>query len=319
MARTERDPASIRSFGFLTLPGYSMIAFASALEACRMANYVSRRELYRWRILSVDGAPVAASNGLAVAPTAPLRDAQDLDVVFVCGGVEIREAVSRPLVDALRPVARRGTALGSLCTGAFALAKAELLDGYRCAIHWENLSAIREEFPEVEFTEELFVVDRDRLTCTGGTAPLDMMLNLMRRGFGDDLAVKVSEQFVLQRIRTEEDRQRIPLRLRLKGSPPALRAAVMRMERTIETPQSISGIAEEIGISQRQLERLFKIHMGMKPQQYYLQLRLERARLLLLQTDMSITEIGVACGFETSAHFSTCYRRRYGHAPTEER
>src|SRR5579875_2754967 len=186
--RRELDLAGLHRFGFLTLPNFSMIAFANAVEACRMANYVDNRAGYSWQVLTLDGSPARASNGLLLEPTLALDASAPFDVVLVCGGVDIRHAVSRRLSAALRRLARRRIALGALCTGTFALAEAGLLEGYRCAIHWENLPAIRGEFPNVTFVEDLFAIDRDRLTCTGGIAPLDMMLSLIRARLGGNLA-----------------------------------------------------------------------------------------------------------------------------------
>lgn len=319
MSTPDGRPVEWRRFGFLTLPNYSSIALTNAIEACRVANYVGGRELYRWQIFSLDGTPVPASSGLGMTPTFALKTAVDLDAMLVCGGVQIRAATTRTALDALRQLPRRKMALGAVCTGSFALAKAGLLDGYRCAIHWENLSAVREEFPDVLFQNELFVIDRDRLTCSGGTAPLDLMLNLIRRQDGEELALKVSEQLVLERIRGAEDPQRIPLRARLRAHAPALARAIALMEQHIEAPMPIDDIALAVGISQRQLERLFALHLAQKPRDYYLQLRLARARTLLLQTPMSVLEVALACGFETAAHFSTSYRRRFGYPPTRER
>ena len=153
-----------------------------------MANRLCHEDVYAWSIVSLDGAPVAASNGLALAPTAALDAMGPVDVVFVCGGVDVQRAVSRELLSALRRLAHERVALGSLCTGGYALAKAGLLDKYRAAIHWENMSALREEFPRIDFTEQLFAIDRDRYTCSGGIAPLDLMLNLIKDDLGRDIA-----------------------------------------------------------------------------------------------------------------------------------
>jgi transcriptional regulator GlxA family with amidase domain len=313
------DLASLRRFAFLTLPNYSMIACSNALEACRMANYVTGRQAYAWQVITLDGTPAPASNGLSLQPTAALADAAPFDVLFVCGGVDVRHAVSRPLKDALRRVARRGEVLGAFCTGSFALAEAGLLDGYRCAIHWENLAAIREEFPEIAFVEDLFVIDRDRLTCTGGVAPLDMMLALVDARLGGDLAAKVSDEFVVERIRPAGDPQHIPLQARIGPAHLAVTRVARIMEKNIERPLEIGAIVREAGLSERQVERLFRQHVGMTPSEYYMSARLARARELLRLTDMPVTEVGTAAGFTSPSHFSTAYRRRFGHAPRAER
>jgi transcriptional regulator GlxA family with amidase domain len=316
-APTDR-PAPGR-FGFLTVPNYSMIACANAFEACRMANYVAGAELYSWEILTLDGVPAMASNGLTLQPTLALSAAGALDVLFVCGGVDIRHAVSRRLKDALRRAAQGGAALGALCTGGFILAEAGLLDGYRCAIHWENLAAIREEFPDIDFVEDIFAIDRDRLTCTGGVAPLDMMLTLIGSRLGADLAALVRAQFIVERVRDGSDAQRAIKTGRIGAVAPAVTLAARAMERAITAPLKLGEIAEEAGVSGRQLERLFKRHLGTEPAQFYLSLRLDHAREMLRQTALSVTEIGLACGFQSMSHFSAVYSRRFGHSPRAER
>ncbi|MEK0083003.1 GlxA family transcriptional regulator [Benzoatithermus flavus] len=313
------DLATLRRFVFLTLPNYSMIACSNALEACRMANYVAGRRLYAWQVATLDGRPSVASNGLSLQPTVALAEAGPADAVFVCGGVDVRQSVGRPLEKALRRLAQDGIVLGAICTGSFVLAEAGLLDGYRCAIHWENLAAIREEFPLTSFVEDLFVVDGDRLTCTGGVAPLDMMLFLIEARLGRDLAARVSDQFVLERIRRADDPQHIPLRARIGPGHLAVTRVARAMEKNIERPLAIAVLAARVGMSERQIERLFRQHVGMKPSEYYMTIRLDRARELLRLSDLSITDVAVATGFTSPSHFSTAYRRRFGHAPREER
>ena len=319
MASAPAALARLSRVAFLTLPNYSAIALVNALEACRMANYVSLTEDYRWAVVTLDGAPAEASNGLSMTPTGRLADAGPFDLVFVCGGVSVRHAVDRPLSDALRRLARRGVALGGLCTGTFALAEAGLLDGYRAAIHWENLTAIREEFSGVAFTEELFVVDRDRLTCTGGVAPLELMLTLIEARHGKPVAAKVSDQFMVERPRGGGDRQPLPLPSRIEHLHPALARAARMMDAAIERPLTVAEVATGVGMSPRQLERLFRRHLGTSPAEFALGRRLVHARELLRQTPMSITDVGLACGFQTAAHFSTAYRRHFGRSPREER
>jgi transcriptional regulator GlxA family with amidase domain len=308
-----------RRYVFLTLPSYSMIALASAVEPLRMANRLGGRDLYAWTIASLDGAPAAASNGLALSPTAALDADGAPDIVFVCGGVDVQQAVSPPLLSALRRLARRRVPLGALCTGAWALAKAGLLDGRRAAIHWENMPALREEFPRIVFTEALFAVDGDRYTCSGGIAPLDLMLNLIGGDRGPELASRISEQFILDRIRSDRDRQHIPLQAQVGVFHERLIRAAALMERHVEEPLSLGELAAEAGVSRRQIERLFKRHLGQAPTKYYLGVRLRRARELLLQTPMSIIDITTACGFRSPPHFSKCYRSAFGHPPSAER
>jgi transcriptional regulator GlxA family with amidase domain len=305
-------------FGFLILRQFSMIAFTSAIEPLRMANYLAEQTVYRWSVYTLDGLPVPASNGLTVAPTQRVDDSALPDILFVCGGVDVQHAVDEALIHSLRRMARKGILLGALCTGTYALARAGLLDGYRCAIHWENLSALRERFPQTLFTPDLFVVDRDRCTCTGGIAPLDLMLHLITPRTGKTLAAGISDQFIVERIRDGADPQRIPLAARL-GFHRSLSRAAALMEANIEEPLSQGELARMTGVSQRQLQRLFRRSLGQTPAQHYTNLRLRRARELLLQTDMPIMSITIACGFRSPAQFSKSYRAVFGRSPSQER
>lgn len=315
---TQPHPARLH-FCFLLLPEFSMIAFTCAVEVLRMANYISRRELYRWSVLTLDGAVVQSSNSLPILPVSAPELDSPCDAVFVCGGLQVRNHVSESLIKLLNGWARRGVALGGLCTGSYALVKAGLMSGYRCAVHWENLFAVREEFPSAELTEELFVIDRDRMTSSGGTAPIDLMLRITAKHFGAALADAVSEQFVLERIRVATERQHIPMAARVGFNRQELVNVAQLMEAHIEDPLPFDQIARVVGLSQRQLQRMFKYYLGMSPMRYYLWLRLLRARELLLQTRMSIMGVTVACGFQSPCHFSKAYRARFGHPPSSER
>jgi transcriptional regulator GlxA family with amidase domain len=248
-----------------------------------------------------------------------LHKVQQAEIVFVCGGIDVREAVTAPLLTALRRLADRQVALGALCTGGYALAKAGLLDGYRATLHWENLSALREEFPRVKISDQLFSIDRDRFTCSGGTAPLDLMCHLIERRLGPKISQRVSEQFILDRVRKDTDQQYVPLRAQIGISHRGLIRVAHLMEQNIEKPLSLEAIAKASGLSRRQIERLFKRDLNCVPKRYYLEMRLKRARELLLQTAMPITDITAACGFQSPPHFSKCYRNQFGYPPSAER
>ncbi|HVW71287.1 MAG TPA: GlxA family transcriptional regulator, partial [Steroidobacteraceae bacterium] len=294
-------------FAFLTLPRYSMIALSSAVEALRMANMVTGQPVYDWSIVSLDGQPTSASNGLQLAPTLALDKLGAVDILFVCGGVDIKLAVSPKVISSLRRLAERRVRLGGLCTGGYALARAGLLDKYRATIHWENLSALREEFPRILLSDQLFTIDRDRFTCSGGIAPLDLMLHLVKTQLGARIAQQISEQFILERIRNDRDRQYVPLRAQVGAGHETLIHAAQLMEQNIEKPLSLDEIAAATELSRRQIERLFKRHLNCVPKRYYLQMRLRRARELLLNTSMAIIDITAACGFRSTTHFSKCY------------
>ena len=306
-------------FAFLTLPQYSMIALTNAVEPLRMANSISGQSAYEWSIVSLDGAPVAASNGLTLSSTTALDKLGRIDILFVCGGIDVREGVSPPLLRALRRFADRRVGLGALCTGGYALARAGLLDAYRATIHWENLSALREEFPRVMLSNQVFTIDRDRYTASGGVAPLDLMLHLIKGKLGTRVAQLITEQFIVDRARNDRDQQFVPLRAQLGASHEGLIKVAQLMEEHIEKPMSLDAIAAATRLSRRQIERLFKRHLDCVPKKYYLQMRLRRARELLLQTAMPIMDITTACGFQSPPHFSKCYRREFGCPPSAER
>lgn len=322
MSRSMTQPLSFNTplhYAFLLVPRFSMIAFSAAVEPLRMANQLSGKVLYRWSVATLNGAPVPASNGLSINPDLAIANLVDAHLVMVCGGVDINQTGDRALLQALRKLANRRIPLGALCTGSYLLAKADLLNGYRCTIHWENMASLREEFPGLIISSELFEIDRDRYTCTGGTAPLDMMLHLIGRQQGADLAAAISEEFICERIRDRHDRQRVPLRLRLGTSQPKLVDAVSLMEANLEEPMSPDELARHVGLSRRQLERLFQKYLNCVPTRYYLELRLGRARQLLLQTSLSIVDVAFACGFVSAPHFSKCYRDFFGVPPRDER
>jgi transcriptional regulator GlxA family with amidase domain len=312
--------------GFLLIPNFSMIAFATAVEALRIANRMSGRELYRWVLLSKDGQPVRASNGILVSVDMAMTEiyrqgasSRRPDMVMVCSGLGVERFKDPEVFGWLRLVERQGATIGALCTGAYVLARAGLLNGYKCAIHWENLGGFQETFPDIEVSADLFEVDRNRCTCSGGTAALDMMLYLIQRQHGNELATKVSEQCLIDRIRNPHDRQRLPLRARLGVHNPKLISAIELMEANLSEPLEQDALANYVGLSRRQLERLFRRHLGRAPAHYYLELRLERARNLLYQSELPIVDIALACGFVSASHFSKCYRQMYGKPPREER
>jgi len=310
------DPG--RHFGFLMVPQFSLGAFSSAIEPLRLANYVSGKTVYDWRTISIENDAVVSSAGVNVAADLSIGGPPErLSTVFVCGGIETHRFEDKRLANWLRQIARRGTNIGSLCTGSHVLARLGLLDGYRCTIHWENLPGFIEDFPDIDVREDIFVIDRNRYTCAGGMAASDMMLSFINRDHGYELAAAVSEALVCERIRGEDDHQRMALRLRLAVSQPKLLSTINVMSENIEAPLSQTELAREIGLSTRQLERLFLKYLNCTPSRYYLEMRLNRARALLQQTCMSVTNVALATGFVSASHFSKSFRLHFGHAPRD--
>ena len=311
------------TLGFLLLPKFSMMAFVSAVEPLRVANRLAGAELYRWEIVSLDGTSIVASNGMALVADRQLaqfgRGPSRYRTVVVGAGFEPEQGYDRRIRDWLRRLDRNGVELGAMDTGSFVLARAGLLDGYRATTHWEVLNSFREQFPKVEAEGGLFAIDRNRLTCAGGTAALDMMLHVISRRHGHRLATAVSEQFIHARIRDPQDRQRMEPAARQGVSHAGLGRAIALMDKNLEEPLDAGRMARAAGLSQRQLERLFRLHLNTTPQRYYLDLRLQRARALLQYSEMPVVEVAVACGFGSAAHFSRSYHAWAGRSPRAER
>lgn len=311
--------AQPRVFTYYLVPNFSMMAFTASVEPLRSANRMSGSELYRWRVVSRDGNPVQASNGLQVVANAGIAQVESCEALFVCAGIDAHRYDDRNVMAWLRRIARQGGIIGSLCTGTHLLARAGLLNGYRCTIHWEDFESFADEHPELEVTDDIFEIDRNRITCSGGTAGLDLMLHMITMEHGAELAGKVSEQFIHERIREAHDHQRMALQSRVGVSDPKLLSAIAEMEANLEEPLPLPDIADAVGLSTRQLERLFKKHLGRTPSRYYRELRLHHARLMLMQGSASILSIALAAGFVSASHFSRRYREYFGRTPREER
>ena len=309
-------------FGFLLLENFTLISMASAVEPLRMANRIIRRPHYAWKTISETGDPVVASDGLSVNVDCSFDDSraiQALDVIIVCGGARVEEYTPESVLKWLRSQSQSGMCLGSTCTGSYALAAAGLLDGYRCSVHWENLASLTDRFPETQVTRSVYTIDRDRFTCSGGTAPVDMMLYFIRKQLGPDVSAGVAEQFIYERIRHASDEQRVPLKHVFGNQSEKLVVAVDLMEANIREPIHQSELASYVGVSKRQLQRLFQRYLDSTPSRYYLRIRLARARELLQQTSMNLVEIASLTGFVSSSHFSKSYKEHYGKAPSHER
>ena len=319
-ARNAPPPLRQRHFVFLLLNQFTLLSFSAAIEPLRIANRMSGQELYCWTLVAESGAQVRCSNGARLAVDRGLSDdvARD-DVVLVCGGLDVRANTTPGVLAWLRRASRRGSVIGGLCTGAHVLAKAGLLDGRRATIHWENRDGFLEDFAEVDLTKTVFTIDANRLTAAGGTASIDLILTLIADDHGKDLANAVADQLIYSTIRTDRDIQRLSIPTRIGVRHPRLSQVIARMEAAIEEPVSPADLAEEVGMSTRQLERLFRRYLNRSPKRYYMELRLAKARNLLMQTELSVINVALACGFSSPSHFSKCYRAQYGTTPYRER
>lgn len=293
--------------------------FSSALDALRIANRYDNTERYSWKIVSEGGEPVTCSNGLTIMPDMALEELSRDDIVLVCGGMGIDRSSTKNVLNWLRREARRGVSIGGLCTGAYTMAKAGLLEGKKCTIHWENYDSFLEEFDTVELCKAVYTVDGNRFTSAGGMSSLDLMLKLMANFDGETLANFVADQCLHTNIRTDRDSQRLSIPTRIGVRHPKLSTVIQMMQNNIEEPVSPSILAQDVGMSTRQLERLFSRYLSRSPKRYYMELRLQKARNLLMQTEMSVINVALACGFASPSHFSKCYRAQYDTTPYRER
>ena len=325
MARSAAAPAvnhaPIKTVGLLVIPNFTTIGFASTIETLRMANMAARREMFRTLIIGPSLEPVTASNGMRILPDCAMQDAPKLDILLVVGANPIVSHLSsRPLLNWLRKLAHERVALGGICTGSYWLARAGLLKGFRCTIHWEDIETLKDHFPGIIISHQLFELDRDRYTCSGGVASMDMSLQLIaREPGGREIAAHAAELLLCDRARSAQEQQRVPLRQKLGTSQPKLSQVVAIMEANLEEPVSLEELARFNDVSVRQLERLFHKHLQRTPSQYYLELRLARARGLLLRSESPVRDIALACGFVSAAHFSKCYSRLFGVSPMGDR
>ena len=313
-----------RHFTFVLLENFSLLAFSSAIEALRIANRMAGRRLYGWSLTGEGGGAdgpgaVTCSAGIAIGLDHPLQECGRHDVIVLCGGLDVQRATTKTLLNWLRREARRGLTIAGLCTAAHVMARAGLLDNRRATIHWENQDGFAEDFPDIELTRSVFVTDGNRLTAAGGAASLDMMLKLIAADHGEALANDVADQLIYSQLRTDRDTQRLSVPARIGVRHPKLAAVIKRMEENIEEPISPSELARDVGMSTRQLERLFRRYLDRSPKRYYMELRLQKARNLLMQTDMSVINVALACGFSSPSHFSKCYRAQYDITPYRER
>ena len=318
-ADTPRAAVRTRRFVFVLLDQFTMLCFACAVEALRIANRQAGETIYEWVVIGEGGDSAACSAGTVFALDGDLDEMRRDDTIVLCGGIDVAEATTQRLLNWIRREARRGVTMGGLCTAGYSLARAGLLDGKRATIHWENQDSFTEEFEEVELTKSVFVVDGNRFTTAGGTSSIDLMLKLIADDHGEELASAVADQLIYTSIRTDQDTQRLSVPTRIGVRHPKLSMAIQMMQANIEEPISPSILARDVGLSTRQLERLFRRYLNRSPKRYYMELRLQKARNLLMQTDMSVINVALACGFASPSHFSKCYRAQYGTTPYRER
>lgn len=306
-------------FTFLLIEDFSLVCVVSAVDALRSANRSLGRDEYAWQFVSHDGEPVKASNNIRVEVSEKFGPDIVTDYLFVCASLQHDPPYRQKLHSGLKQALRKGTILGALSVGTFILARAGLLEGCSCTVHWELIPAFQEEFPDIDCTSSLFVIDKNRLTASGGVASMELILHLISETHGEHIAREVANQFHLDRIRPADAEQRQGASQRLDNMPSQVQSAVRIMVRNTEFPLSVAEIASEVGTSTRSLERLFKHNLQSSPGRHYLSLRLQKAKELVMHTSLSTLEIALQCGFSSGSYFSRCFQREFGARPSDLR
>lgn len=296
-----------------------MVGFLCALSVFRIANQTIGRDFYTLSVLATSNDPVTASAGITVVPDCSLERHQKFDLVFVCAGPNPRARYSKPIGAWLRWMARKGSVLGAISTGSDLLARAGLLEGRRCTIYWEQAAAFAEEFPDIILTDRIYEIDRDRVTCGGATTAIDLCCRLVADDLGPETAASVSSAFVLDRVRNAEVPQQRVQAPSIATLPRKLARAIAAMEANYEEPLSTAEVGKAASVGPRHMSRLFRQFLQTTPADYYLRLRLTRARQLIQQTSITAQEVALACGFRSASHFSVAYRRQFGIGPRNDR
>jgi len=307
------------TFAVLIFHHFPMMAFSSVIEPLRAANILARVPHYRWITVGLSGAKVEASNGVAIEPTYAVQNAPLVERIVVCSGGDADHLVAEAAVAWIRRNLRAGARIGAVADAAFFLARAGLLDGHACTLHWTSQPAFSEAFPDIELRRDLYVIDRRRFTSAGGVGSLDMLLEIITRDYGAELAAGVAEWFVHSPLRSSVDRKMMPLRLRTGIRNELVLSAIAVMEEAVEDRLEMTKLAGSLGVSADKLERSFQTAAGISPSGYYRRLRLRRAADLLAHSSLPIREVALACGFASMSSFARAFRSVYGHPPRATR
>ncbi|MFJ3486428.1 GlxA family transcriptional regulator [Pseudomonas sp. NPDC090202] len=315
--RTDAAPLRV---AIVLLPAFSNFGLAAVIEPLAIANWLSQRSLFEWTLLSLDGAPVQASNGLSTVVGAAMDGEQGFDVCVLVASFDVhKHSRNLALKSWLRRQALFGAVLMGVETGTELLAAAGVLDGFEAAVHWDNLQGFQESYPRVKARAQLYTLERQRLTCAGATATLDMLLSWIRQSVDSDLAREIALHLLVGRVRDPGESQHEGSLSNAALYGGKMRRAVQLMEQALEEPLDCEAIAAQVGLSRRQLERQFKQHTGLSPLKFYMTLRLARAHSLLQQTGLSVAQVAASAGFGSLEHFSRTYRAKFGCAPSEDR
>ncbi|MEM5461553.1 GlxA family transcriptional regulator [Paraburkholderia phytofirmans] len=308
-----------RRIGVLLLPGFPLMSYACVVESFRASNTLSGEELYRIEYVSLDGERAVSSCGMAVEPSLKVGNAAEFDFLMICAGGNLASFRDRNLDNWLRKLALSSTVFVGISGGTWMLARAGILNGRRCTIHWEYAPIFREEFPEINLRRTLYEIDGNCWSCAGGIAALDLMFDMIERDCGRPLAVAVGDWFLQTEVRLGGRPQRMSMRQRYEVTHPKLLHALELIEHHIDDPIGRDEIAAIVELSVRQLERLFREHLGVSVREHYVSVRLKQAQQLLSQSALSITEIATATGFMSGSHFARVFRESLGRSPSEMR
>jgi transcriptional regulator GlxA family with amidase domain len=299
----------------LVFPGFPMMAFSSVIEPLRAANVLAKRQCYRWIIVGATEGQIEASNGVVIQPGFFVGDAPQVERIVVCSGGDADHVVADAAVGWIRKSLRKGAEIGAVADAAFFLARAGLLDGHACTLHWTSQPAFVEAFPDIELRRDLYVIDRKRFTSAGGIGSLDMMLEIIASDYGAELSAGVAEWFVHSPLRSSVDRKLMPLRLRTGVRNELVLSAIAIMEDAVEERLSMSDLASRLGVSSDKLERSFRVELRTSPNGYYRRLRLTRAADLLAHSTLAVRDVALACGFASMSSFARAFREQHGHPP----
>ena len=319
MDRIGTKSVTKRRIGILPIDGFAVMSYAALTEPMRAANVLARRTLYEMINISASGHPIASSGAALVMPQAKVGDDLSLDYLFVVAGGDPTTYDNRAVINWLARMAREGVPLGGVSGGPIILARAGLMAGRRMTVHWEHAAALAEISPHLLIERSLYVIDRDRVSCAGGSAPMDLMHALITQHHGKPFARLVSDWFMHTEVRPSAGPQRGGLVERVGVNNAAILDAVEVMEANVAEPVSLPHLATTAGLSERQLNRLFTEKLGRATMRYYRELRLEKAQSLLRNSPLTLTEIALATGFASSSHFSRAYAAQFGQPPSAYR
>lgn len=313
------SPSETFQIGILVVPSYSQLTLAALVEPLRMANTVADRELYRWVICADKQTAVESSSGFKLAVDQDISEVQGLDAVFVLASYEVMNYASARLNRFLRKQVRNRVLVGGFDAAPFLLAEAGVLDGYRATTHWDDLENFRDAYPRVDVVPERYVTDRGRITTSGSLPSFDFALEFIRQQNGLMLAMNVSGNFLYDQARPGSESQYMIAASLTNARHPVISKSIRLMEHNLQSPLTIGAIAKAVGLTERSLQRRFQSVLNISPYQYYRMLRLDASRRLLDNTGLSITEVGVATGFESRNAFTRAFKNQFGMPPSKRR